>query len=67
MYHSFSQIIDANNPAEVIESFSVTDKHIMCVASVPGAVEEDYREYEERMSETETKRHSVRALWHYEI
>ncbi|XP_072930761.1 JNK-interacting protein 3 isoform X3 [Epargyreus clarus] len=52
-------IIDANNPAEVIESFSVSDKHILCVASVPGAVDEDYREYEERMSaDNETKRHS---------
>ncbi|KOB77425.1 putative jnk/sapk-associated protein [Operophtera brumata] len=26
-------IIDANNPAEVIESFPVSDKHILCVAS----------------------------------
>lgn len=57
---SILQIIDANNPAEVIESFPVSDKHILCVASVPGAVQEDYREYEERMSgETETKRFSV--------
>ncbi|XP_053623677.1 JNK-interacting protein 3 isoform X2 [Plodia interpunctella] len=52
-------IIDANNPAEVLESFPISDKHILCVASVPGAVEEDYREYEERMNtETDTKRHS---------
>ncbi|CAH0684325.1 unnamed protein product [Chilo suppressalis] len=52
-------IIDANNPAVVLESFPVSDKHILCVASVPGAMAEDYREYEERMSgETETKRHS---------
>ncbi|XP_060809868.1 JNK-interacting protein 3 isoform X2 [Amyelois transitella] len=52
-------IIDANNPAEVLESFPVNDKHILCVASVPGAVEEDYREYEERMNaETDNKRHS---------
>ncbi|XP_012549032.3 JNK-interacting protein 3 isoform X1 [Bombyx mori] len=52
-------IIDANNPADVIESFSVSDKHILCVASVPGATSEDYQDYEERMSgDTETKRHS---------
>ncbi|XP_045509652.1 JNK-interacting protein 3 isoform X3 [Colias croceus] len=51
-------IIDANNPAEVIESFTVSDKHILCVASVPGAVEDDHHEYEERMTENETKRHS---------
>ncbi|XP_075991589.1 JNK-interacting protein syd isoform X3 [Anticarsia gemmatalis] len=51
-------IIDANNPAEVIESFPVTDKHILCVASVPGAVAEDYREYQERVAGvTENKRH----------
>ncbi|XP_049884716.1 JNK-interacting protein 3 isoform X2 [Pectinophora gossypiella] len=52
-------IIDANNPAEVIESFPTIDKHILCVASVPGAEEEDYREHEERASmENEIKRHS---------
>ncbi|XP_041986356.1 JNK-interacting protein 3 isoform X2 [Aricia agestis] len=52
-------IIDANNPAEVIESFPVSDKQILCVASVPGAIDEDYREYEERMStENDSKRHS---------
>ncbi|KAI8431110.1 hypothetical protein MSG28_001165 [Choristoneura fumiferana] len=43
-------IIDANNPAEVMESFPLADKHILCVASVPGAVAEDYREYEQRMA-----------------
>ncbi|XP_063372894.1 JNK-interacting protein 3 [Cydia amplana] len=51
-------IIDANNPAEVLESFPLGDKHILCVASVPGAVADDYTEYEERMSEGEHKRHS---------
>ncbi|XP_068621109.1 JNK-interacting protein 3 isoform X5 [Battus philenor] len=51
-------IIDANNPAEVIESFPVSDKHILCVASVPGAMAEDYHEYEERMTENEGKRYS---------
>ncbi|CAH0703273.1 unnamed protein product [Spodoptera exigua] len=51
-------IIDANNPAEVIESFPVTDKHILCVASVPGAVAEDYRDYQERAAGAVDKRHS---------
>ncbi|XP_047524106.1 JNK-interacting protein 3 isoform X2 [Pieris napi] len=51
-------IIDANNPAEVIESFPVSDKHILCIASVPGAVEEDFLEYEERNNKNETKRYS---------
>ncbi|XP_063837359.1 JNK-interacting protein 3 isoform X3 [Ostrinia nubilalis] len=43
-------IIDANNPAVVLESFTVSDKHILCVASVPGAMAEDYREFGERMT-----------------
>ncbi|KAJ8736915.1 hypothetical protein PYW07_000186 [Mythimna separata] len=49
-------IIDANNPAEVIESFPVTDKHILCVASVPGAVAEDYRDFQERAAGSTDKR-----------
>ncbi|XP_052751330.1 JNK-interacting protein 3 isoform X2 [Galleria mellonella] len=57
-------IVDANNPAEVLESFPVSDKHILCVASVPGAVADDYREYEDRMSaEKEIKRHSGQSLF----
>ncbi|XP_034839276.1 JNK-interacting protein 3 isoform X3 [Maniola hyperantus] len=60
-------IIDANNPADVIESFPVSDKHILCVASVPGAMEEDYRDHRDQdleriptivPSDTENKRHS---------
>ncbi|XP_050360930.1 JNK-interacting protein 3 isoform X2 [Nymphalis io] len=63
-------IIDANNPADVIESFPVSDKHILCVASVPGALDDDYRELRERdappaspahaqaHNDAETKRHS---------
>ncbi|XP_052746804.1 JNK-interacting protein 3 isoform X2 [Bicyclus anynana] len=59
-------IIDANNPAKVIESFPVSDKHILCIASVPGAVDEDYREYRERVNgrppaavnDADNKRHS---------
>ncbi|CAH0715926.1 unnamed protein product, partial [Brenthis ino] len=37
-------IIDANNPAEVLESFPVSDKHILCVASVPPAQPHDLLE-----------------------
>ena len=29
-------VIDANNPADVLESFHVTSSHILCIASVPG-------------------------------
>ncbi|XP_032527218.2 JNK-interacting protein 3 isoform X3 [Danaus plexippus] len=58
-------IIDANNPGEVVESFPVPDKHILCVASVPGASTADYLEAKGReaavtnvVQPEENKRHS---------
>ncbi|VVC94256.1 unnamed protein product [Leptidea sinapis] len=52
-------IVDANNPADVIESFTVSDKHILCVAAVPGAIDDDIHEFEERMTaENENKVYS---------
>ncbi|XP_026745383.1 JNK-interacting protein 3 isoform X2 [Trichoplusia ni] len=56
-------IIDANNPAEVIDSFPVTDKHILCVASVPGAVAEDYRDFQERAAGATDKRPTLQSLF----
>ncbi|XP_045541958.1 JNK-interacting protein 3 isoform X3 [Papilio machaon] len=44
-------IIDANNPAVVIETFTVYEKHILCIASVQGATDEDYKEFKEREAE----------------
>ncbi|XP_013179392.1 PREDICTED: JNK-interacting protein 3 isoform X3 [Papilio xuthus] len=44
-------IIDANNPGSVLETFTVHEKHILCIASVPGATDEDYREFKERDAE----------------
>ncbi|RZF40125.1 hypothetical protein LSTR_LSTR011253 [Laodelphax striatellus] len=35
-------IIDANNPADILEAFSVCQNHLLCIASVPGAVLSDY-------------------------
>lgn len=35
-------VIDANNPADVLESFNVCESHLLCIASVPGAKESDY-------------------------
>jgi len=29
-------VIDANNPADVLESFNVCSSHLLCIASVPG-------------------------------
>lgn len=34
-------VIDANNPAEVLESFDVPT-HLLCIASIPGASLSDY-------------------------
>jgi hypothetical protein len=30
-------VIDANSPADVLESFHVCSSHLLCIASVPGA------------------------------
>lgn len=40
-------VIDANNPADVLESFTVCASYLLCIASVPGATEADYREENE--------------------
>nr|CAI5869506.1 unnamed protein product [Callosobruchus analis] len=37
-------VIDANNPAELLNSFGVCSKHVLCIASVPGASPSDYYE-----------------------
>ena len=36
-------LIDANSPADVLESFHVCSSHLLCIASVPGAKEDDYK------------------------
>lgn len=58
------QIIDANNPADVIESFTVEDKHILCVASVPGAVAADYRDQDEANTNTGDDQSTPLAVCH---
>ncbi|XP_076178872.1 JNK-interacting protein syd isoform X2 [Ptiloglossa arizonensis] len=35
-------VIDANNPAEILEVFNVCQGHLLCIASVVGAEESDY-------------------------
>ncbi|XP_035718916.1 JNK-interacting protein 3-like isoform X5 [Vespa mandarinia] len=35
-------VIDANNPADILEVFSVCQGHLLSIASVPGAMESDY-------------------------
>ncbi|TRY73155.1 hypothetical protein TCAL_13038 [Tigriopus californicus] len=43
--HAISKVtvIDANSPADVLEAFQVCSSHLLCIASVPGAKESDYR------------------------
>lgn len=35
-------VIDANNPAEILDIFNVCQSHLLCIASVPGAKDSDY-------------------------
>ncbi|XP_075229988.1 JNK-interacting protein syd isoform X4 [Lycorma delicatula] len=35
-------VIDANNPADILEAFNVCPSHLLCIASVPGALPSDY-------------------------
>ncbi|XP_017783541.1 PREDICTED: JNK-interacting protein 3 isoform X2 [Nicrophorus vespilloides] len=39
---SIVTVLDANNPAEVLNSFGVCTNHLLCIASVPGASVSDY-------------------------
>lgn len=39
---SIVTVIDANNPAEILNSFGVCANHLLCIASVPGASCNDY-------------------------
>ncbi|KAG5900685.1 hypothetical protein JTB14_005949 [Gonioctena quinquepunctata] len=41
---SIVTVIDANNPAELLNSFGVCANHILCIASVPGASLGDYHQ-----------------------
>ncbi|XP_067142763.1 C-Jun-amino-terminal kinase-interacting protein 4-like isoform X4 [Centruroides vittatus] len=40
-------VIDANNPGDVLDSFSICSSYLLCIASVPGAKENDYDVNEE--------------------
>ncbi len=43
--HAVSRVtvIDANSPADVLEAFHVCSSHLLCISSVPGAKEDDYK------------------------
>ena len=40
-------VIDANNPADILEVFNVCESHLLCIASIPGAKESDYQSLKE--------------------
>lgn len=40
----FNQVIDANNPGDILESFVIADKHLLCIASIGGHIMEEYGE-----------------------
>ncbi|CAH1125243.1 unnamed protein product [Ceutorhynchus assimilis] len=41
-HESIVTVIDANNPAELLKSFTVCSEHVLCIGSVPGASPSDY-------------------------
>ncbi|KAJ8980243.1 hypothetical protein NQ317_003751 [Molorchus minor] len=49
---SIVTVIDANNPADLLNSFGVCSNHILCIASVPGASPSDYFEPETKDEST---------------
>lgn len=53
---SIVTVIDANNPAEILNSFGVCANHLMCIASVPGASPSDYDNDNVTKSNSETSR-----------
>lgn len=55
---SIVTVIDANNPAEILNSFGVCANHLMCIASVPGASPSDYENVNVTKSNSETPRDS---------
>ncbi|KAM4692328.1 LOW QUALITY PROTEIN: C-Jun-amino-terminal kinase-interacting protein 4-like [Rhinophrynus dorsalis] len=54
--HSSSKVIivDANDPGNMLDSFIVCNSHVLCIASVPGAMETDYPTGETTKPESES-------------
>ncbi|XP_053564398.1 C-Jun-amino-terminal kinase-interacting protein 4 isoform X2 [Bombina bombina] len=46
-------IVDANDPGNMLDSFIVCNSHVLCIASVPGAMETDYPAGETSKQESE--------------
>ncbi|XP_044732604.1 JNK-interacting protein 3 isoform X2 [Chrysoperla carnea] len=53
---SMVTVIDANNPAVVLDTFNVCDNHLLCIASVAGASPSDYLDTSEIIKPTPIKK-----------
>ncbi|XP_028935720.1 C-Jun-amino-terminal kinase-interacting protein 4 isoform X2 [Ornithorhynchus anatinus] len=59
--HSATKVIvvDANQPGNILDSFTVCNSHVLCIASVPGARETDYPAGEETAEAGQVDRASL--------
>ncbi|XP_008190561.1 JNK-interacting protein 3 isoform X2 [Tribolium castaneum] len=55
---SLVTVIDANNPAEILNSFGVCANHVLCIASVPGASPNDYNKTYTKINVSENAKDS---------
>ncbi|KAG8446007.1 hypothetical protein GDO86_013761 [Hymenochirus boettgeri] len=55
-------IVDANDPGKMLDSFIVCNSHVLCIASVPGAMETDYPSGESLKPEPETSQNDKSSL-----
>lgn len=58
---SIVTVIDANNPAEILNSFGVCANHLLCIASVPGANSSDYVNNENVTKDDKSKPEEVKV------
>ncbi|XP_033112095.1 C-Jun-amino-terminal kinase-interacting protein 4-like [Anneissia japonica] len=49
-------VVDANQPQNILDSFPVSDSYVLCICSVPGALESDYPSIEETEATTEDEK-----------
>ncbi|XP_043818877.1 C-Jun-amino-terminal kinase-interacting protein 4 isoform X12 [Dromiciops gliroides] len=59
--HSASKVlvVDANQPGNILDSFTVCNSHVLCIASVPGARETDYPVGEETTESSQVDKASL--------
>ncbi|XKL65617.1 hypothetical protein PGB90_009037 [Kerria lacca] len=55
-------IVDANNPGDILHTFTVCQAHLLCIASVPGATESDYSDNENVTKEEDSQSEEVNIM-----